>query len=198
MKPFLILIPVAYFTGSINFSILLFKILGKEDPRAKYSGNPGVTNVYRQAGIFWASLVFVFDFGRAVGISALAVYMLPMIYVPWIGFSLILGNRFPCFHAFKGGKGVANFLGFTIIISPVSAVLSALIWVLLYWIVRIPFIASFFMILIITVGTIITCVHNPVPITGTIATAFFIIYNHKKNIIEFISKKNLNYNKSDE
>ncbi|HHC24907.1 MAG TPA: glycerol-3-phosphate acyltransferase, partial [Desulfobacterales bacterium] len=30
---------------------------------------------------------------------------------PWIGLSLILGNRFPCFHGFQGGKGVANYLG---------------------------------------------------------------------------------------
>ncbi|MCK7514470.1 MAG: glycerol-3-phosphate acyltransferase [Desulfobacterales bacterium] len=41
---------LAYVAGSINFAIIVLGLLGKEDPRTKFSGNAGTTNVYRQAG----------------------------------------------------------------------------------------------------------------------------------------------------
>ncbi|MBF0100353.1 MAG: glycerol-3-phosphate acyltransferase, partial [Desulfobacterales bacterium] len=50
----LILCFIAYLLGSVNFSILLFKLMGKTDPRKQFSGNAGVVNVYRQSGIMWA------------------------------------------------------------------------------------------------------------------------------------------------
>ena len=66
MKGLILSIIFAYLAGSINFSILLLKILGKEDPRKEFSGNPGVVNVYRQAGFFPAAGVWVLDMGRAI------------------------------------------------------------------------------------------------------------------------------------
>ena len=66
----LILFFLAYIAGSINFAILLFKVIKKDDPRTKFSGNAGTTNVYRIAGKFWAAAVFLLDIGRAVGVAA--------------------------------------------------------------------------------------------------------------------------------
>jgi len=117
----ILMLILAYIAGSINFAILLFKILGREDPRNKFSGNPGTSNVYRQAGMHWAAMVLILDMGRAVFIALISLNLLKTNYVPWIGFALILGNRFPCFHQFKGGKGVANFLGFAAVINPYTA-----------------------------------------------------------------------------
>ncbi len=182
----------AYLAGSINFSILLFKILKKEDPRGKFSGNPGTSNVYRLAGVFWAAVVLILDVGRAVGIAAIAIHFLHLAYVPWIGFGLILGNRYPCFHDFRGGKGVANYLGFTAYLSPISAAISALAWVIVYGIVRTTFIPSFFMILTLAVGTIIICKYNPIAVAGTAITALFIFYNHKRNIVTFMNVRGRN------
>ncbi len=184
MTQFFIIFILAYLIGSINFSILLFKILRFEDPREKFSGNPGTTNVYRQAGIFWAAAVLLLDVGRAIGLAAFSVHFLSVEYVPWIGFSLIFGNRFPCFHQFKGGKGVANYLGFTAIITPVTAGLSAVIWVIVYGIVRTPFVASFFMIATLGVGSIIAFNYTLAAIIGTTTIVIFIFFNHRKNIIE--------------
>ncbi len=82
MLPFFMLMPIAYLTGSINFSIILFKVTGRSDPRGQYSGNPGTTNVYRQAGLFWAILVLLLDFSRAVGVAWIAIYLLPLPLVP--------------------------------------------------------------------------------------------------------------------
>ncbi len=180
------LLAAAYITGSVNFSILLFSLLGRDDPRYHFSGTAGTTNVYRQAGMLWAGVVLLLDLARAVAVSCAALHLLPMISVPWVGLALVLGNRFPCFHQFRGGKGVATYLGFTILISPFAAVSSALVWLVVYGIVRIPFIASFFMTIILAVGTIIACGYQAVAMTGAIATALFIFYNHKQNITELI------------
>ena len=183
-----ILLVAAYIAGSVNFSILVCKMLGRDDPRYHFSGNAGVTNVYRQTGLWWAGFVLLLDLGRAIAVSGATLYLLPKQYVPWVGIALILGNRFPCFHQFHGGKGVAGYLGYTVLISPFSAVLSAIAWVAIYGIVRIPFIASFFMMVVLMVGTIIACGFHPAATAGTIATALFIFYNHKQNIMELLSR----------
>jgi glycerol-3-phosphate acyltransferase PlsY len=182
-----ILLALAYISGSVNFSILLFRMLGRDDPRYHFSGTAGTTNVYRQAGLFWAGVVLLLDLGRALAVSWAALYLLPINYVPWVGLALILGNRFPCFHQFRGGKGVASYLGFTAIISPYSAAFSALVWVGVYGIVRIPFIASFFMTFVLMVGTIIICGYQALATAGAIATALFIFYNHRQNVVELFS-----------
>ncbi|MBI4633661.1 MAG: glycerol-3-phosphate acyltransferase [Deltaproteobacteria bacterium] len=181
------LLPATYLAGSVNFPILLFSMLGRDDPRYHFSGNAGATNVYRQAGLWWAGVVLLLDLGRAVVVSGAALDLLPKQYVPWVGLVLVLGNHFPCFHQFRGGKGVASYLGFTALLSPVSAMISALVWLMAYGIVRIPFIASFFMMAVLMVGTIIACGYHPSATAGTIATALFIFYNHEQNIMDLFS-----------
>lgn len=122
----------AYLAGSVNFAILFFKIAGRADPRLSFSGNAGTTNVYRLAGMPWAVLVFALDIGRAMAVAALAGYFLDGGWLIWAGFFLVLGNSFPCFHGFRGGKGVANYLGFTVLTVPVAALSAAWLWVLVY------------------------------------------------------------------
>ena len=180
---------LAYVSGSINFAILLLGLLHKEDPRTKFSGNAGTTNVYRQAGKGWAAIVLLLDAGRAVGLAALALYLLPAPLVPWVGTALVAGNRFPCFHRFQGGKGVASLLGFTIPIAPWGAVLSCLLWVMVYGIVRIPFIASFFIVLILGGAAIGAGDLKAVSIAGTAATVLLIFFNHRKNIVTFLAQR---------
>ena len=183
-----LLLALAYFAGSVNFPILLFRILGKDDPRYHFSGNAGVTNVYRQAGIFWASIVLILDVGRALAIAAAALYLLDKSLVSWVGLVLVVGNSYPCFHGFHGGKGVASYIGFTAALSPVSSILSCIVWLIVFIIFRIPFVASFFMILTIAAEIIITYNHMPVFISGVMATVLLIFYNHKSNILSLMEK----------
>ena len=186
---FLLITVIAYILGSVNFSLIIFKFLGKDDPRQSFSGNAGTTNVYRLAGPAWAAVVLILDVGRAVLVALLAVYALAPGQVPWAGCALVIGNRYPCFHGFQGGKGVANYLGFSAVITPAGAAVSALLWVLVYLLKREPFIASFAMILALAIGTIIAEQFHPAAIAGTLATVLFILYNHRKNIAEFSKKK---------
>ena len=189
MKSLILSIIFAYLAGSINFSILLFKILGKEDPRKEFSGNAGVVNVYRQAGLHMAALVWLLDMARAIGVALACLYLLSATLAPIGGLALILGNRFPCFHQFRGGKGVANYLGFTTIIAPVAAGISALTWLATFALFRIPFIGSFVMVFILGLGTLFACNFDPLSTAAVLATVALIYYGHQRNVVEQIQKR---------
>lgn len=173
---------ISYILGSLNFSIVLFKWQGWNDPRDSYSGNPGVTNVYRQAGLLWAGLVLLLEIFRAAGIAKLGSYLLPMNLVPALGTALIVGNRFPLFHNFKGGKGVANYLGFTLILSPLWAALAALSWVVAFAVSRESFIGSFFMVAFLSLGTILYCTVDVFVLSAVGITTTLILSAHRNNI----------------
>jgi acyl phosphate:glycerol-3-phosphate acyltransferase len=180
----------AYLAGSVNFAIIFFNLTGKGDPRQSFSGNAGTTNVYRQAGIIWATVVFLLDMGRALAVAYTAIYFLKPSLLPWVGFFLVLGNSFPHFHDFRGGKGVANYLGFTVLISPWAALASAIIWLAIYGIVRIPFVASFFMVVTLACGQSLTLHWQFGAVTGAIATFILILFNHRENIADY--RKSIN------
>jgi glycerol-3-phosphate acyltransferase PlsY len=186
---FCLFLLAAYVVGSINFAILLFQILKKDDPRNQFSGNPGATNVYRQAGRWWALVILLLDMSRAIGISLAALHAMTPSAVPWTGLALILGNRYPVFHQFKGGKGVANYLGFTAAITPAGAFCAGLAWLITFRMVRAPFLASFSMVFFLAGATILKWWNFPIAIIGSIVTFFFIIINHRQNIQEFIKYK---------
>jgi len=188
MKLLILSIIGAYAAGSINFAILLFKVLGKDDPRKGFSGNPGVVNVYRQGGLAWAAAVLLLDMGRAIGVALIATSLLAPERVPIIGLALILGNRWPCFHSFRGGKGVANYLGFSTIIAPVAAIISGLAWLLTFAVWRIPFIGSFVMVFILGAGTLFACNFHPLATAAVLATMVLIYYSHHSNIQALLQK----------
>jgi acyl phosphate:glycerol-3-phosphate acyltransferase len=180
---------LAYLAGSINFAIILLRLLGKEDPRTTFSGNAGTTNVYRQAGKGWAAVVLLLDVGRAAGLSALALAFLDAKWISWIGLALVAGNSFPLFHAFRGGKGVASYLGFILPIAPWGAAASCLVWVAVHRIVRIPFIASFCMILVLGGAAVAANGAQAVPLAGTIATVLWIGFSHRDNIMTLLEQR---------
>jgi glycerol-3-phosphate acyltransferase PlsY len=186
MEKIILIYFFAYLAGSVNFAIIFFKLTGRKDPRLSYSGNAGTTNVYRQAGIFWAAFIFLLDIGRAMAVAAVALHFLEKPLLLWAGFFLVLGNSFPCFYGFRGGKGVANYLGFTIIIAPWAALVSAVTWLIIYGIARTTFIASFFMIFILACGQALILHWQTSAITGALATFLLILFNHRKNIIDYM------------
>jgi glycerol-3-phosphate acyltransferase PlsY len=96
-----------------------------------------------------------------------------------------LGNSFPCFHGFRGGKGVANYLGFTALIAPWVALIASASWLVVYGIVRTTFIASFFMIFILALGQAFILDWNFSAVSGATATFLLILFNHRKNIANY-------------
>lgn len=184
MTLFALLAAAAYVAGSINFAILVFRALGREDPRLHHSRNPGTTNVYRQAGPLWATVVLALDVGRALAVGWAAAHWLSPGRVPWIGLALVLGNCYPCFHGFKGGKGVANYLGFSLALSPLAALISGLAWLAVFLAWRVPFYASFSMVAVLAAGTVRHLGAHPAVVAGVVATVGQIVFSHRRNIAE--------------
>lgn len=100
-----------YLLGSIPFGLVLVKLAGLGDIRSVGSGNIGATNVLRTGRKDLALATLVLDSGKA-GIAAL-VFTLAMSPTAGLiaGGAAFLGHCFPVWLGFKGGKGVATFLG---------------------------------------------------------------------------------------
>ncbi len=184
-----LLFVLAYLAGSLNVPIVLFRLLGREDPRSRFSKNPGMTNVYRQAGIWWALLVLVLEMGKSVILVLTAMALLPKVQIPFVGLGLIVGNKFPCFHGFQGGKGVANYLGVTLPVAPMFAVVAMIFWPIVFYTIRQPFVGSFIMVAILAVGMLVKCSFATLSWTSTILTVIIIYGAHLQNLLELLSSR---------
>jgi len=180
------LMVVAYLVGSVNFAILVLRLTGRGDPREQFSKNAGTSNVYRIAGLFWAAVVLILDMTRAIGIAILATWLLSPDRIAWVGAGLVAGNIYPCFHGFHGGKGVANFLGFTLLIAPLWSIAALAVWVFVYLASKRPFLGSLAMVILLCVGQIRVSGHVFGWI-GAVITIVMIIRAHRSNITELFS-----------
>ncbi len=178
-----------YLAGSVNFAILLFRLLGKHDPRTRFSGNAGVTNVYRQAGWLLAALVLALDVGRAMVVALLAGRLWPDPLVPWAGLALIMGNHFPCFHSWRGGKGVASYLGFYAYLLPLGTGLALVAYLMVFALTRISFVGSFAILATLTGFGWMHWVHEPRALAAVLLTAISIVWFHRGNIEAWWQRK---------
>ncbi len=177
----------AYIFGSINSSVVISRLLGRLDPRESGSGNPGATNTLRTLGKGWALVVLLLDSGRGALVLAFAVYLLPGDWAPFLGaFGVLLGNLFPVFHGFKGGKGVATTLGIYIALSPSSAGLGVVIWLLVAAIFRYSSLGSLLMVSSYPVLLQIFG-HRPLGATVLVCTMVpVVMFTHRENIYRLL------------
>jgi acyl phosphate:glycerol-3-phosphate acyltransferase len=102
---------LAYLLGSIPFGIVITRALGLGDLRKIGSGNIGATNVLRTGNRRAALATLILDAGKG-GISVLlARWLVGPDAAQLAGLTAFLGHLFPVWLGFKGGKGVATFLG---------------------------------------------------------------------------------------
>src|SRR3990172_7276079 len=128
--PLLLLAALAfgYLLGSIPFGVILTRLAGTEDVRTIGSGNIGATNVLRtgRKGLAAATLL-----GDALK-GALAVLAMAAIDEPGLplaaGFGAFVGHLFPVWLKFKGGKGVATYIGILFALAWPGGLLFCLIW----------------------------------------------------------------------
>nr|WP_319494285.1 glycerol-3-phosphate acyltransferase [uncultured Desulfobacter sp.] len=179
---------LAYVAGSVNASILLLKLRRQQDPRTLYSKNAGTSNVYRILGWKWAGLVLIIDLGKAFLIAAAASRFLSVPAALWVGFFLLLGNRFPCFHRFQGGKGVAHFIGFSLFFTPLFTAPALAGWCVGYLFFRHAFAGSMVLTAILGMGLARTPGADLIGIAGVIACMGFIVLNHRNNLFALVNK----------
>jgi acyl phosphate:glycerol-3-phosphate acyltransferase len=189
MKNMMLSSVVVYVVASINFSIILFKLLGRGDPRDHYSGNAGTTNVTRKLGLRWGLVILLLDLIRAGATAYVGGCLLPDRLLPLLGLVLVVGNKLPVFHGFRGGKGVASYLGFTALIEPGLAVAACLAWILGYALSRQPFIGSILMTLVLGFGTIVHYSWDWSAVVWAGLTMALVLQGHKANMTAYRNKK---------
>ncbi|MEM7439205.1 MAG: glycerol-3-phosphate 1-O-acyltransferase PlsY [Pseudomonadota bacterium] len=106
-----------YALGSIPFGVVVARVMGLGNLRDIGSGNIGATNVLRTGNKMAAFLTLVFDAGKGLVALLVARAVLGEAAGQLAGFAAFLGHLFPIWLGFKGGKGVATFLGILIALS---------------------------------------------------------------------------------
>lgn len=131
---------IGYLLGSINTSLVLSKLLYKEDIREKGSGNAGTTNALRSYGKKFAVFTLLGDLAKGIIAVLLAWLIAPEQYNELAGviagFAAILGHNFPVFFGFKGGKGVLTTFAVMVVITPVPAVIALLVFIVVVLVFR--------------------------------------------------------------
>jgi acyl phosphate:glycerol-3-phosphate acyltransferase len=102
---------IGYGLGSIPFGVLITWLAGLGDLRKIGSGNIGATNVLRTGKKWAAVLTLVLDGAKGAGAVLLGLYWFGASGALLAGLSAVLGHIFPVWLGFKGGKGVATFIG---------------------------------------------------------------------------------------
>ena len=116
-----------YLAGAIPFGILVSRVFGLGDLRKQGSGNIGATNVLRTGNKLAAFLTLLLDFAKGA-IPVLILYRWGDVTAQLAGLGAFLGHCFPIWLKFRGGKGVATFLGVMLGLSWMGWALCCLSW----------------------------------------------------------------------
>ncbi len=119
---------VGYLLGSIPFGLLLTRAAGLGDIRSIGSGNIGATNVLRTGNKKLAAATLLLDALKATAAAAIGWYFFGKEAGLLAGFAAFMGHLFPVWLGFKGGKGVATYIGTLLGIAPAMVLVFAFVW----------------------------------------------------------------------
>lgn len=179
------LVLLGYLLGSISSAMIVAKIMHLPDPRIEGSGNPGATNILRLGGKKAAIWTLLGDVLKGVIPVMLARYLhasdLVLILAALAAF---LGHLFPLYFAFKGGKGVATFLGVIFALSWIVGLIAIGIWLVIAIISRYSSLASIGMIIIIPFAAYF--ITAKIFILPLIFMSIIMLFKHRENIMRLV------------
>ena len=175
----------SYLLGSIPFGLLLAKIFLKKDIRTVGSGNIGATNVLRTGNKLLAILTLVLDFLKGyMTIIITLKYFNDLILLSAL--ICLLGHIFSIWLKFKGGKGVATYLGILLAFSINYFLIFIIVWVSILLIFKYSSLSSILATFGIFIYEYFFLENN---ILSFLFISFIIIlYAHRSNILKLINK----------
>ena len=193
----------SYLSGSIPFGLILTKFFGGQDVRKIGSGNIGATNVLRTGNKYLAATTLILDILKGY-VPVVITQQFFSEYLHLSALMAFLGHIFPIWLKFKGGKGVATYLGILFALSYGLSVLFIFTWVVVSLIFKYSSVSSMFASLTVFVihtmreiaGPIFKIMSDQTFKTYEIASLslllfiFFIliIFTHRKNISNLKNK----------
>ena len=188
---------ISYLSGSIPFGLLLSKTFSKVDIRTIGSGNIGATNVLRTGNKYLAGLTLLLDI-----IKGFAPVILSLKYYPELVqlscLMAFLGHLFPIWLKFKGGKGVATYLGILFALSVQLSLLFIFTWLIVSLIFKYSSVSSMFSSLTVFIvafvkDTALQSINPKMFVDDDLKFILFIffiliIFTHRKNIFNLKNK----------
>ena len=144
-----IIILIIYLIGSVPFAFIITKLSGYGDIRNIGSGNVGSTNVLRTGNKFLAIIVLIFDILKGYIPSFFILNYLfnsnsnELIFY-MLGSMAIIGHLFPFWLKFKGGKGIATYIGFIFAVNYILGVFFVFLWLFIAFLIKYSSMASVF------------------------------------------------------
>ncbi|MQB09081.1 glycerol-3-phosphate 1-O-acyltransferase PlsY [Agrobacterium tumefaciens] len=176
---------IGYLFGSIPFGLILTRMAGLGDVRKIGSGNIGATNVLRTGNKKLAAATLLLDAlkGTAAVLVANALWGYEASLVA--GFFAFLGHLFPVWLGFKGGKGVAVYIGVLLGAAPLMMLAFALIWLATAFITRYSSLSALLAMLVIPVALWVLGPEK----TALVVTLLSVIswWKHRENIARLLA-----------
>ena len=185
MDIFLIIL-LSYLMGSIPFGFILTKLILKQDIRKIGSGNIGATNALRTGNKLIAYLTLTLDVLKAIiPLIIIKFYYEDYIYISSL--SVFLGHVFPIWLKFKGGKGVATYVGILFCINLHVGIIFIISWLIIFLLFKYSSLASILSTLIIPFYTLF---FNNFDHKYFYMIMFILIfYTHRENVKRLINKE---------
>lgn len=174
-----------YLLGSIPFGLLLTKAAGGPDVRSIGSGNIGATNVLRTGRKGLAAATLLCDAFKGTVAVLVTAYVAGYDVALVAGLGAFIGHLFPVWLKFKGGKGVATYIGLLIGLAWPAALIFIGIWLIVAWLTRYSSLAA-----------LIASALTPVGLLGlgqpNVAALFFLLtiflwVMHRANIVRLLN-----------
>jgi len=176
---------IGYLLGSIPFGVLISGIMGLGDLRKIGSGNIGATNVLRTGNKFAAAATLILDGGKGVVAVLIAMTFAAPDAAQLAALAAFAGHCFPIWLQFKGGKGVATFLGILLAIAWPVGVAACLTWLVTAFALRISSLSALVAALLAPIWAALL----GFPTISGLATALalLIFYRHGPNISRIVA-----------
>jgi glycerol-3-phosphate acyltransferase PlsY len=185
---------LSYLLGSIPTALWYGETYHQVDIREHGSGNAGATNTFRVLGRKAGSIVLFVDAFKGFLATGLAAVLLYFRLVVWqtcvtlkilFGFLAVMGHLLPIFCDFKGGKGVATTLGMVLALHPQAALVSILIFLLVFAISKYVSLGSMVASLAFPIMLSLGLFGQELPIIIYFGSflAFLVVFTHRKNIL---------------
>ncbi|RMF08092.1 MAG: glycerol-3-phosphate 1-O-acyltransferase PlsY [Alphaproteobacteria bacterium] len=173
-----------YLLGSIPFGLVLTTVAGLGDIRRIGSGNIGATNVLRTGNKVLALLTLFLDGAKGTVAVLLACAIAPAPSLPALAmiaaFAAFLGHLYPVWIGFRGGKGVATFLGILLALAWPVGIACILTWLVVAFLFRISSLSALVAALASPIYAAIWS-DGPLVVLTSILTAL-IIWRHRENV----------------
>ena len=177
---------ISYLMGSIPFGLILTKLFLKKDIREIGSGNIGATNVLRSGNKIIGYTTLTLDILKAViPVIFVKIYYTDFLYLASL--SAFLGHVFPIWLKFKGGKGVATYVGILFAINIYFGIIFALCWFIIFVITKFSSLSSLIATISIPFYLIITSQFDE--IFFFIIMFVLIFFTHRENIKRLKNKE---------